>query len=91
MKKKMVPQEKRPHALIDALLKELRHRHGPAVRANDAALCRALDIQAPTLSKIRKGTAVSDTMRVRVMRTFGWSLKRIDELAPPDAENDMEQ
>lgn len=90
MEKKPPQPEKQPHPLIDALLAELRHRHGPAVRANDAALCRALNIQAPTLSKMRSGLLpVSDTMRVRVMRTFGWSMKRLDDLAPPAAPSEQ--
>lgn len=84
--------QRAPHPFFDALLIELRERNektktaGGLVRANDAALCRLLDVQQPTLSKMRKGVIpVSDTMRVKVMRTFNWPLKRVDELAPPAA------
>lgn len=76
--------ERTPHPLFDALLADLRRQKGDAVRVNDAALCRTLDIGPGNLSKMRKGTyPVSDTVRVKVMRTFGWSIKRLDELAPP--------
>lgn len=84
--------ERAAHPFFDALLAELRERNekaktaGGLVRANDAALCRVLDVQAPTLSKMRKGVLpISDTVRVKVMRTFNWPLKRVDELAPPTA------
>lgn len=73
-----------PHPLFDALLDELRQRNGPAVRTNDATLCRLLHVQPPMLSKMRtKRVPVSDTLRVAVMREFKWPLKRLDELAPP--------
>jgi hypothetical protein len=76
--------ERTPHPLFDALLADLRRRRGDKVRNNDAALCKVLDVQPPTLSKMRKGhLAVSDTVRVQVIRKFGWSIKRLDELAPP--------
>jgi hypothetical protein len=75
-----------PHPLFDALLADMRRQKGDAVRINDAALCRELDVLPPTLSKMRKGKLpVSDTVRVRVMRKFGWSIKRLDALVPPAA------
>lgn len=76
--------ERTPHPLFDALLADMQRRRGNKVRNNDAALCRILDVQPPTLSKMRKGRLpVSDTVRVQVMRKFGWSIKRLDDLAPP--------
>lgn len=68
------------HSLLDALI------DGETVR-NDADLARVLNIAAPSISKTRHGKLeVSDTMRVAIMRRFRWSLKRIDELAPPATE-----
>lgn len=68
---------KKPHPLFDALIKENELK-------NDAALCRELEVQAPTLSKIRSGTLpMNDTLRVAVMRKFKWSLNRMDEVVPP--------
>lgn len=53
---------------------------------NDADIGRALHIPPPKLSRIRHGKfEVTDAMRVAIMRRFKWSLKRIDELAPPAA------
>jgi hypothetical protein len=76
--------ERTPHPLFDALLEDMRRRRGDKVRNNDAALCRELDVLPPTLSKMRKGKLpVSDTVRVQVMRKFGWSIKRLDSLVPP--------
>jgi hypothetical protein len=76
--------ERTPHPLFDALLADMRRRRGDKVRNNDAALCRELDVLPPTLSKMRKGKLpVSDFVRVQVMRKFGWSIKRLDDLAPP--------
>lgn len=84
---KLISNTNTPHPLFDALLADLRRKKGEAVRINDAALCRVLDVLPPTLSKMRKGRLpVSDTVRVKVMREFGWSIKRLDELAPPAAE-----
>jgi hypothetical protein len=77
-------QEFTPHPLFDALLADMRRRRGDKVRNNDAALCRELGVLAPTLSKMRKGKLpVSDYVRCQVMRKFHWSIKRLDELAPP--------
>lgn len=52
---------------------------------NDVALARATGISAPVISKVRNGKSeVNDTMRVQFMRTFGWSIKKVDALAPPE-------
>lgn len=78
--------ERTPHPLFDALLDEMRKRNGDAVRNNDAALCRMLNVLPPTLSKMRKGKLpVSDTVRVRIQRAFDWKIKQVDQLAPPAA------
>lgn len=66
------------HPLFDTLIAE-----NQTVR-NDADLCRELGVQAPTFSKMRHGKLeISDTLRVAVMRRFRWSLRRLDDLAPP--------
>lgn len=67
------------HPLLDAI------RTHEKIR-NDADLAIALGLAAPTISKTRHGhLEVSDSLRVAIMRKFRWSLKRIDELAPPAA------
>lgn len=77
--------EFKPHPLFDALLADLRHKKGDAVRINDATLCRLLGLQPSGVSRMRSGVLpVTDHVRVRVMREFGWSIKRLDELAPPN-------
>lgn len=66
------------HPLLDALIEE-----NDGIR-NDADLRRVLGIEPATISKIRHGKlAVSDTIRVAIMRKFKWSLRRLDDLAPP--------
>lgn len=70
---------KSKHPLFDTLIQE-----NPTMR-NDADLCRALDIEAPMISKMRNRKApVSDKVRVAIMRRFRWPLKRLDEMAPPE-------
>jgi hypothetical protein len=70
------------HPLLDALI------DGETIRS-DADIARALGIAAPQISKTRHGhVEVSDIMRVAIMRKFKWSLKRIDELAPPAATSE---
>ena len=65
------------HPLLDALITQEKLR-------NDADIARVLGIAPPQVSKTRHGKIeVSDTMRVAIMRRFKWSLRRIDELAPP--------
>lgn len=70
---------RKPHALLDALIESEK-------LVNDARLAGALGVVGPQISKIRHGQVpVSDTIRVAIQRKFRWSLKRIDELAPPAA------
>jgi len=65
------------HPLLDALIAEEGMR-------NDADIAKKLGIASPQISKTRHGKIeVSDTMRVQIQRKFRWSLRRIDELAPP--------
>lgn len=67
------------HPLLDAI------RNQENIR-NDADLAAELGCAAPTISKTRHGhVPVSDSLRVLIMRRFRWSLKRLDELAPPTA------
>lgn len=66
-----------PHPLFDALIQERGLK-------NDAELARFLEVQPPFLSKMRNRKAdLNDTVRVSIMRKFRWTLKRVDELAPP--------
>lgn len=74
------------HPLFDALIET-----NPGIR-NDADLCRRLNVQPPNLSKMRHNkTPVSDSVRVAIMRTFGWSLRRVDALAPPAPAAEQEE
>jgi hypothetical protein len=71
-----MPKETKPHALFDAVkdAKKLK---------NDAELSRFLKVNAPQISRIRsEHLELSDTVRVQVARQCGWTMKRIDELAP---------
>lgn len=69
------------HPLLDTLIAE-----EPGIR-NDADLAKKLGIASPQISKTRHGKLeVTDTMRVAIQRKFRWSLRRIDELAPPAAD-----
>lgn len=54
----------RPHALID----HIRQAHK---LPNDAAIARRAGLAAPTLSKIRNGADVTDTVLVRIHEAFG--------------------
>jgi len=73
-------KKQQPHPLFDEVLKEKRLK-------NDAALCVALRLQPSHVSRMRSGKLpISDAVRVAVMRKCNWSLKRVDALAPPDAE-----
>lgn len=77
---------KMDHPLFDALIAE-----NPRVR-NDADLCRVLEVQPPNLSKMRnRKMPVSDSLRVAVMRKFRWSIKRLDELAPPEPSTHQQE
>lgn len=67
------------HPLFDALIAE-------GFVKNDAALAVISGIGSPDISKMRNGKReVTDQLRVVVMRKFKWSLKRLDQLAPPAA------
>ncbi|MYM25759.1 hypothetical protein GTP46_24325 [Duganella sp. FT135W] len=73
------PRQLEPNALIDYLLTENNI-------ANDAALSRALEVAPPVISKIRNNRLyVGATLRLRIMRKFGMSLEKLDELAPEPA------
>lgn len=72
----MTATTKKPHALIDALMKDQK-------MTSDRALCIALKFDPAVICNIRKLGRVSDEFRVAVMRRFRWSLKRLDALAPP--------
>jgi hypothetical protein len=66
------------HALFDAVIKEKGFK-------NDRAMCDALGVQPSHISRMRHGKlAVTDLVRVAIMRKTKWSLKRVDELE--DAE-----
>lgn len=63
--------------LINALL------HDFGIKS-DSKLCERLGIAPPQISKMRKKkTSLNDEFRVLVMREFGLTLDRIDELVPP--------
>jgi hypothetical protein len=75
-----------PHRLFDTLIAERRLK-------NDAALCRELGVKPPHLSKMRAGVLpVSDSVRVAILRNLcGWSIKRLDKLAPPEVAAEQEE
>jgi plasmid maintenance system antidote protein VapI len=53
---------------------------------NDAALARALDVAPPVISKIRHHRLpVGAALKLRMMRRFGVTLEKLDELAPEAA------
>lgn len=65
------------HPLFDTLIHENQLK-------NDSELCRLLKLDPPTLSKIRNGRQpVTDMVRLAVMRNFGWTITRLDDVAPP--------
>jgi len=73
-----------PHALLDFLIEEKGMK-------NDAAIARLLNVNPSVMSKMRKDKSkypVSPEIRLGVMRHFGLSLRRVDELAPPVAGNE---
>lgn len=66
-----------PHPLFDYLITDKGMK-------NDNATSRKSDILPSSISKVRAGrVTVSNDMRVALMRTFGMSLSKLDELAPP--------
>lgn len=65
------------HPLFDALISAKK-------LGNDRQLAIFMGITAPNLSIIRAGKKqVTDQLRIKIMRKFGWTLNRIDALAPP--------
>lgn len=80
----MAFEPKHENALLDAIIeaKDLR---------NDAELSRLLQCNPSVVSKIRNSAnPVSEEFRMRVMRVMGWSLKRVDLLAPLDCHPDSD-
>lgn len=76
---------KAPHPLFDALISE-------GYVKNDAKLGVLSKIGSPDISKMRGGKKeVSDKLRVFIVRNFKWSIKRVDQLAPPAAEDTTAQ
>jgi hypothetical protein len=70
---------KTEHKLFDSLIT------GGSIR-NDRDLARELNVAPPVISKIRNlKLELGDSMRVRIMRRFGLTMRRVDELAPPGA------
>lgn len=68
---------KKPHPLFDELIRTAGLR-------NDAELARQLDVGRDSICRVRAGHPMSDQMRVRIMRNFNMSMRRLDELSPPD-------
>lgn len=67
----------KPHVLFDFLIAEKGMK-------NDQATSRKSGIIPSSISKIRNGhVAVSNDMRIALMRAFNLSLAKLDELAPP--------
>lgn len=65
--------------LIDHLLEAYRLK-------NDAALSRLLDVAPPVISKIRHNRLpIGAAIKLRMMRRFGITLEKLDELAPEAA------
>lgn len=72
------------HALLDAIISAKNLR-------NDAELSRFMRYKPGVISKVRNlKVPVSEEFRIRVMRVTGWTLKRVDELAPLDAHPDSD-
>jgi hypothetical protein len=68
---------RKPHALLDALLKDQQLR-------NDSHLADVMGYSKGRICEIRSGKPVSAEFRCAIQRKFRWSLRRIDDLAPPD-------
>lgn len=80
-RRKLVMNIKKPHALLDTLLTEHKLK-------TDLALAKQLGVHNSSLCKVRAGDQeVTDVLRVAVMRRFRWSLRRVDELAPPKVKS----
>lgn len=72
---------KQPHKLLDELIQENRLR-------SDSHLADELGYTKGRICEVRKGRPVSAELRCTIQRKYGWSLKRIDMLAPPDQKGD---
>lgn len=73
-----------PNTLLDAIIdaRDLK---------NDAALARFLRFKPGVISKVRnRRIVVSEEFRMRVMRCTGWSLAKVDKLAPFDDHPDSD-
>lgn len=63
-------------AKINALLDELRDDHAKV--KNDAALCKAMKVAPPVISKLRNGRlGMSGDMKIRIHELFGLSIAYI--------------
>lgn len=73
-------QPRTPHALLDTLIQSNKLR-------SDTHLADELEVSKITIHDIRHGRRyVSADIRCTIIRKFGMSLKKIDELAPPKKE-----
>lgn len=72
----MTKVPKHPHALLDALIQDNKLR-------SDAHLADELGYSKGRICEVRHGHPVSAEIRCAIQRRFGWTLKRIDTLAPP--------
>lgn len=69
-----VPQTYDPNRLLDALIERLQLK-------NDAALCRALDIAPPVISKIRhRRLPVGAALLIRMHEVTGLSIRELRNL-----------
>lgn len=65
-------------ARINALLDELKTEH--AMVKNDAALCRAMKVTPPVISKLRSGRlGLSGDMKIRIHELFGIPISYIQQ------------
>jgi hypothetical protein len=68
------PRAYDPNHLIDALIKQLKLK-------NDAALCRALEVEPPIISKIRhRRLPVGGSMLIRMHEATGMSIRELRDL-----------
>ena len=69
-----MPKKIIPHTLFDFLIKECELK-------NDASLARALDVTAPTVSRIRSGKSrVTADVILRIHKTTGLSVESIESM-----------
>lgn len=74
-------KNEKPHALLDTVRDEARLR-------NDSQLAEHIKVGRDTISRIRNDKlAMSDTVRVKILRHHKMSLRRLDSLLPPDDIN----